>query len=108
LWSTVFFPTIFTFPNLFRELIAELLPWISWWPDLVEKGQGLMAYAANFPDFAQRLADLVGQILNGARVADLPLAQPTKFILAINLKVAKALGLEIPPTLIAQADVVIE
>jgi putative ABC transport system substrate-binding protein len=67
-----------------------------------------MAYAANFPDFAQRLADLVGQILNGARVADLPLAQPTKFILAINLKVAKALGLEIPPTLIAQADVVIE
>jgi ABC-type uncharacterized transport system substrate-binding protein len=102
------------FPNyLYRELIAELalkhrLPSISWSPDLVEKGQGLMAYAANFPDFAQRLADLVGQILNGARVADLPLAQPTKFILAINLKVAKALGLEIPPALIAQADVVIE
>lgn len=102
------------FPNyLHRELIAELalkhrLPSISWWPDLVEKGGLPMAYAAYFPDFPERFADLVGQVLNGVRIADIPLAQPTKFILAINLKTAKALGLEISPTLIAQADAVIE
>jgi len=102
------------FPNyLHMELIAELalkhrLPSISWWPDLVEKGRLPMAYAAYFPDFPDRLADLVGQVLNGVRVADIPLAQPTKFILAINLKTAKALGLDIPYTLITQADAVFE
>ena len=102
------------FPNyLHMELIAELaqkhrLPSISWSPELVEKGRLPMAYAAYFPDFPVRYADLVGQVLNGVRVADIPLAQPTKFVLAINLKTAKALGLEMPPTLIAQADMVIE
>src|SRR5579872_7259858 len=103
-----------TFSNyLHMELIAELalkhrLPSISWSPDLVEKGRLPMAYAAYFPDFPNRFADLVGQVLNGVRVADIPLAQPTKFILAINLKTAKALGLDIPYTLIAQADAVFE
>jgi putative ABC transport system substrate-binding protein len=102
------------FPNyLHGELIAQLalkrgLPSIHWFIDLVEKGQAPMAYAAYFPDFPERLADLVGQVLNGVRVADIPLAQPTKFVLAINVKVAKALGLKIPPTLTAQADRVIE
>jgi putative ABC transport system substrate-binding protein len=102
------------FPNfLRRDLIAELalkhrLPSVSWWVDLVETGNLPMAYAAYFPDFADRFADVVGQILNGVRVTDIPLAQPTKFVLAINLKTAKALGLEIPPTLTAQAEMVIE
>jgi len=102
------------FPNyLYRELIAELalkhrLPSICWSPDLVEKGQVPMAYAAYFPDFPERLAELVSQVLSGVRVADIPLAQPTKFIFAINLKTAKALGLDIPHTLTAQADVLIE
>jgi putative ABC transport system substrate-binding protein len=102
------------FPNfLYRELIAELaskyrLPWICWWTDLVEKGQALMAYAADYPNFPERWADEVDQLLKGVKVADIPLAQPTKFTLAINLKVARALGFEIPATLIAQADKVIE
>jgi putative tryptophan/tyrosine transport system substrate-binding protein len=102
------------FPNyLYRELIAELalkhrLPSICWSPDLVAKGQAPMAYAGYFPNFPERFADVVGQILKGVKVADIPLAQPAKFILAINLKTAKAIGLEIPPTLTAQADMVIE
>jgi putative tryptophan/tyrosine transport system substrate-binding protein len=102
------------FPNyLYRELILEQalkhrLPSISWWADLVQKGQAPIAYAANFPDFPEKLADVAGRILSGVRVADIPLAQPTKFILVINLKTAKALGFEIAPTLVAQADAVIE
>jgi putative ABC transport system substrate-binding protein len=102
------------FPNyVYRELIAELalkyrLPSICWFPDLVEQGQAPMAYAAYFPDAPERCADLVDQLFKGVKVADIPLAQPTKFILAINLKTAKTLGLEISPTLIAQADEVIE
>ena len=94
-------------------MIAELalkhrLPSINWWPDLVQRGLGPIAYAANFPDFPEKLGDVASKILSGVRVTDIPLAQPTKFILAINLKTARALGLEIPQSLIAQADAVIE
>ena len=101
-------------PNfIHRELIAELalkyrLPWICWWPDLVEKGQALMAYAPDYNTYPERLADLVDQVFKGVTVADIPIAQPTKFNLVVNLKTAKALGLEIPAGLIALADEVIE
>jgi putative ABC transport system substrate-binding protein len=54
------------------------------------------------------LAQLVDQVLNGTKVVDIPVTQPTKFILAINLKIAKSLELQIPPSLIVQADRVIE
>lgn len=96
-----------------RELIVELalkyrLPSICWWVDLVEKGQGLLAYAPDYSDTSERLADQVAQILGGTKIADIPVAQPTKFILAINLKTAKSLNLEIPPGLVARADEVIE
>jgi putative ABC transport system substrate-binding protein len=90
------------------SLAAELrLPGM--YPDsqYVEAG-GLMSYAANFSDLHRRAATVVDKILKGARPADLPIQQPTKFELVINLKTAKALGLAIPPGLLLRADEVIQ
>jgi ABC-type uncharacterized transport system substrate-binding protein len=75
--------------------------------DYVEAG-GLMSYGANLPDLWRRSADLVDKILHGAKAGDIPVEQPTKFDLTINLTTAKTLGLEIPATLLARADEVIE
>jgi putative ABC transport system substrate-binding protein len=83
------------------------LPSIGWSLDVV-KTHGLMAYAADTLDLADLWAGLVNQILKGAKPADIPIAQPTKFILGISLRTAKAIGLTIPPSLLARADEVIE
>jgi putative ABC transport system substrate-binding protein len=69
---------------------------------------GLVSISANFQDLYERSAVYVDKILKGARPADLPVSQPTKFVTVINLKTASALGMTISPVLVAQADEVIE
>jgi len=67
-----------------------------------------MWYGANFPALFRRTADYADKILRGAKPADIPIEQPTKFDFGINLIAAKAIGVEVPPTLLARADEVIE
>ena len=95
-----------------RMLIAELaekarLPTICPYRDYVEAG-ALMAYAVDLAELLKRMADDVHQILNGAKPGDIPVYQPIKFDLLINLKTAKALGLTLPPSLLSRADEIIE
>jgi ABC-type uncharacterized transport system substrate-binding protein len=76
-------------------------------PFFVERG-GLASYSANTYELGKQAARLVEKILKGAKPADLPVEQPTKFELVINLKTAKTLGLTIPPALLVRADRLIE
>ena len=95
-----------------RKLIVDLaakhrLPAIYRAMEFIEAG-GLMAYGPNYPDLYRRAASYVDKILKGAKPGDLPIEQPTKFELIINLKAAKALALTIPPPLLLRADEVIQ
>jgi putative ABC transport system substrate-binding protein len=86
--------------------IRNRLPVIYPFPEFVEAG-GLLCYSANIADLFRRAATYVDKILKGAKPADLPVEQPTKFELVINLKTAKQIGLTIPPNVLARADKVI-
>jgi putative ABC transport system substrate-binding protein len=87
--------------------LAARLPSMHGFREFVVAG-GLMSYGANFPDLFRRAADLVDKILRGAKPGEIPVEQPTRFDLVINVKTAKALGLEIPGKLLALANEVIE
>ena len=87
--------------------LGARMPTMHGFREYVEAG-GLMSYGANFPDLFRRAGDFVDKILRGAKPADIPVEQPTKFDLVINLTTAKALGLTIPESLLLRADEVIE
>jgi putative tryptophan/tyrosine transport system substrate-binding protein len=96
----------------FRALLVELaatsrIPVVYPYRDYVEQG-GLMAFAPDLGELAERMASDVHQILDGAKAADIPFYLPNKFQLIVNLKTAKAIGIEMPATLVARADEVIE
>jgi putative tryptophan/tyrosine transport system substrate-binding protein len=100
-------PMLFIYRPLIMDRVAVLrLPAIYEWPEMAEEG-GFAGYGPRF----MKLPDVLGlavKLLLGAKPADLPVEQPTKFELAINLKTAEALGLTVPPSLLARADEVIE
>jgi putative tryptophan/tyrosine transport system substrate-binding protein len=87
--------------------LTARMPTIFFLREYVEAG-GLMSYGPSFTDLFRRAADYVDKILHGAKPGDIPVEQPTKFDLIVNLTTAKALHLDIPPTLLTRADEVIE
>jgi putative ABC transport system substrate-binding protein len=108
--ALIIFPSPMFYANYRRvvDLAAKRrLPTMYVFREAVEAG-GLICYGANVPDLTRRAGKYVAKILKGAQPADLPIEQPTKFDLVINLNTAKALGLTIPPSLLQRADQVIE
>jgi putative ABC transport system substrate-binding protein len=93
--------------RIYSLALAARLPTMHGLREFVEAG-GLMSYGANLPDLFRRTGEIVDKILRGAKPADIPVEQPTKFELVINLTTAKALGIDMPPMLLARADEVIE
>ena len=105
---------VFPSPMLYLEhrrivdfVSKHRLPAVYPWREAVDDG-GLIAYGASIPDMMRHAAILVHKILMGAKPAELPIEQPTKFELVVNLQAAKALGIRVPPTLLVRADEVIE
>ena len=87
--------------------VATRLPTVCAWLEMARSGC-LLAYGSSLPEVRRRMADLVARIFRGAAPGDLPIETPTQFTFAVNLRTARALGLELPPALLARADEVIE
>jgi putative tryptophan/tyrosine transport system substrate-binding protein len=102
--SPLFAPHI---QEIVNETINRRLPAMFIFRNYVERG-GLMSYGVDVKSDFRRLAEYVAKILNGAQPADLPVEQTTKFEFLVNLKTAKAIGLELPTSLLLRADEVIE
>ena len=106
----VILPAVFF--NRHRKQIVELsiksrLPTIYWPREFAEAG-GLLAYGPSFPDLFRRMGVLAGKVLNGTKPAELPVEQPTKYELVVNLMTAKQIGVTIPQSLLFRADKVIK
>jgi putative ABC transport system substrate-binding protein len=93
--------------HIIGRMLDRRLPAIYQWPESAEDG-GLLAYGPRQLLCYRHVISLVDKVLRGAKPADLPIEQPSKFELAVNLKTASALGMTIPPTLLLRADEVIE
>jgi putative ABC transport system substrate-binding protein len=83
--------------------MPAIYPW-----DHFARAGGLVSYGSNFPDLARRAASYVDRVLKGTKAGDLPVQQPAKFELIVNLRTARALGIEVPDSVLLQADEVIE
>ena len=108
----VIIPDIYTAIQSQSDLIISLaarhrVPAVYFLATSVKAG-GLISYGVDNPDLLSRSADYIDRILKGAKPQDLPVQLPTKFVLAVNLKTAKSLGVTVPPNLLATADEVIE
>jgi putative ABC transport system substrate-binding protein len=101
-------PTFGTNPKLIGDqALLHRLAIATLFPDVARHG-GLLSYGPNIPDTFRQLGTMVGKVLQGTKSADLPVERPTKFELVVNLKTAKALGLTVPPSVLARVDEVIE
>jgi putative ABC transport system substrate-binding protein len=99
--------TVLNRKRVFDYAVAHRLPAIYEFDFFVRDG-GLMSYGADFKESLERAASLVDRIFRGAKPADLPFEEPTRYVFVVNLKTAKSIGLELPPNLLALADEVIE
>ena len=99
--------TVLNIPPIVDFATRNKLPLAGGWGAWARAG-GLLSYGPNFNDMTRRVVNYVDKILKGAKPADLPVQQPTKFEFVVNTKAAKAIGVDVPPTLLARADEVIE
>ena len=101
-------PFLMAYRRMIMDRVAVLrLPTMYQWPEMAEEG-GLAAYGPRITEVGLQLARQIAQVFRGSKITDIPVEQPTKFELVINLKTAKAIGVTVPEALLARADKLIE